>query len=250
MPFSIDEDLPRLRFERNPLRSVVWQMRFPPLLSIDGGALVGKFQAAIRAEYPLTARGAAVSAGDPAPWHFRDTTETWTVALHRDSLALETVDYVRFEDFRARLERLLTAAEETLEIAHTLRLGLRYVDHIDPPGARTPEHFARYLNEDLIGVVAGPRLSPHVVDALQFIRLRVSSHEMTVRHGFVGPLTGEPDAPFYLMDTDAYRHESASYDRSRCIEAVDGFKRHCWSFFRQSIRDELVDYMGPVKLDA
>jgi len=249
LSFSLDQDLPRLRFERNPLKSVVWQMRFPPLLSIDDGAVVGRFQAAIREEYPLAVRGEAV-AGAPAPWHFRDTTETWTVALFRDSLALETVDYLRFEDFRARLERLLAAAEEALEITHTLRLGLRYVDHIDPPGASTPEHFARYLNDDLIGVVAGPRLSPYVVDAVQFIRLRVSGHEMTVRHGFVGPLTGDPDAPYYLMDTDAYLHESASYDRARCMEAVDGFKRHCWSFFRQSIRDELVDYMRAVRIDA
>lgn len=250
MPFSLDEDMPRLRFERNPLESVVWQMRFPPLLSIDDGAHVGRFQAAIRAEYPLAERGPDAAAGGRPPWHFRDATDAWTVALHRDSLALETVDYTRFEDFRARLERVLAAAEETLEITHTLRLGLRYVDHIDPPGASTPEDFARYLNEDLIGVVAGPRLSPYVIDALQFIRLRISSHEMTVRHGFVGPLTGESDAPFYLMDTDAYRHEKEPYDRSRCMEVVDGFKRHCWSFFRQSIRDELVDYMRPVRLDA
>jgi uncharacterized protein (TIGR04255 family) len=247
--FSLDEDLPRLRFERNPLESVVWQMRFPPLLSIDDGAVVGRFQAAIGAEYPLAERGEG-GADAPAPWHFRDPTETWTVALFRDSLALQTVDYLSFEDFRARLERLLAAVEETLAVTHTLRLGLRYVDHIDPPDATTPEQFARYLNEDLIGVVAGPRLSPYVVDALQFIRLRVSSHEMTVRHGFVGPLTGEPGAPFYLMDTDAYRYESAPYDRSRCLEAVDGFKRNCWSFFRQSIRDELVDYMGAVRIDA
>lgn len=263
MPFDLEEDQPRLRFQRNPLKSVVWQMQFPPLLLVNDPAFVARFQSAIRSEYPLAEhrgrqfsvslgdQGATASA-DPAPWHFRDSPGAWTVALHQDFLALETNDYVRFEDFRARLERLLAVAEETLELTHTQRLGLRYVDHISPPGAKTPADFARYLNQDLIGLVAGPQLSPYVVDAVQFVRLNVSSHEMTLRHGFVGARTGHPEAPFYLIDMDAYQSEGEGrpYERTRCLASAEEFKRYCWNVFRQSIRDELVEHLQPVALNA
>lgn len=261
MPFSLEKDQPRLRFERNPLKSVVWQMQFPPLLSVHDPAFVARFQGAIRPEYPLSEpRGrhlsvtlgdqGATAGADPAPWHFHDVTGSWRVALHQDFLALETDDYVRFEDFRARLEWLLAVAEETLDLTHTQRLGLRYVDHISPPGAKSPADFARYLNEDLIGVVAGPQLSPYVVDAVQFIRINVSSHQMTLRHGFVGSETGHAEAPFYLIDMDAYQLEARAYDRTRCLGTAEEFKRYCWNVFRQSIRDELVEYLRPVALNA
>lgn len=261
VPFSLEEDQPRLRFERNPLESVVWQMRFPPLLLVDDLAFVAKFQAAIRDKYPLSERpdrrlpatsddSGETAEPDPAPWHFLDETEAWTVALHEEFLAIETSEYVRFEDFRARLEWLLATTEELLELTHTSRLGLRYIDRISLPGAKSPADFARYLNQDLIGVVAGGRLSPYVLEAMQFIRLGVSSHDMSVRHGFVGPGTGHEDAPFYLIDIDAYRFGPERYDRANCLETAEELKRYSWNFFRQSIQDELVEYLRPVGLDA
>ena len=261
MPFTLEEDQPRVRFRRNPLKTVVWQLRFPPVLLVNDPAFVARFQGAIRSEYPLLEpRGSqfnvaigeqGASAGaEPTPWQFRDDDGHWTVALHQDFLSLETNEYVRFEEFRDRLERLLIAAEETLRPTHIQRIGLRYVDHIQPTQARTPADFAQYLNQDLIGVVAGEELSPYVIDAIQFIRLNVSSHEMAIRHGFVGAETEHPEAPFYLIDTDAYQLGNRAYDRGYCLERTEEFKRYCWNVFRQSIRHELVDLLEPVPLDA
>jgi uncharacterized protein (TIGR04255 family) len=260
VPFSLEQDPPRERYRQNPLKSVVWQVRFPPLLLVNDPSFVAHFQAAIRTDYPLAeprASQVSVAVGqqgasatsEPAAWHFRDESGSWLVALHQQWLSLETEDYVQFEDFRDRLEALLVAAEPTLGLTHIERMGLRYVDQIQAAGASTPAQFARYLNDNLIGVVAGEQLSPYVIDAIQMIRLDVDQHQMTIRHGFVGTRTGHEDAPFYLIDTDAYEIGPRAYDRGYCLERTYDFKRYCWKVFRQSIRDELVELLQPMSIE-
>jgi uncharacterized protein (TIGR04255 family) len=259
VPFRLDEDQPRLNFAHNPLKTVVWQMRFPPLLAVNDPIFAAKFQAAIRADYPIAeprANHANVTVGEGASpgesgggaWHFRDEASEWVVALHQDFLSLETSNYIRFEDFRTRLERLLDTVEDELKPSHVTRLGLRYVDEIRPPNARNPADFTRYLNQDLIGVVAGKELASYVIDALQLIRLEVSPYNMTIRHGFVGPQAEHPDAPFYLIDTDAYELGTHPYSRTHCLERSEEFKRYCWNVFRQSIRDDLLPLLKPTPL--
>lgn len=262
MPFSLEQDQPRLRFENNPLKTVVWQLRFPTLLIARDEAVVARFQAALRDEYPIAERpanqisfvaaGSSVSAGssEATPWTFHDAEHNWIVGLHPDFVSLETKAYTQFEDFARRLEVLLQATEETVGLQYVNRLGLRYVDHIIQPGAASPADFARLLNDELIGVVAGDELSPLVIDAIQQIRLRHSDAEMAIRHGYVGEKTRLPEAPFYLIDIDAFDPEPRPYDRGGCLDRTWRFKRFCWNFFRQSVRDELVEALEPVEIHA
>lgn len=258
MAFDL-EDQPRTRFEKNPLKTVVCQLRFPQILKIDQGAFVADFQEAIRDDYPAAdPRGRTISVGpsdegiaagpvEPAPWQFQDESRDWVVALTRDYVSLETSTYRQFEDFISRFERILEAAEQTFGLRHFTRLGLRYVDQIKHEDAASPLDFRSLLNPELLGIVAGEKIAPYVVDAIQQVHLDIEgTSSLVIRHGFVGHQRHE-EGPFYLIDTDAFRLEPSPqpYDRAECISRAWEFKRHCWNFFRWSISKELFEYLGP-----
>ena len=119
---------PRVIYRRNPLAEVICQVRFPPILRIHSEPPAG-FQDRIRNQYPLYKESAgqafALSPNIPAeaarviqsvaPFRgrekheFSSADEVWSTTLGRDFLALRTVAYPRWEDFRQRLTLLFDA---------------------------------------------------------------------------------------------------------------------------------------------
>lgn len=252
------ENQERVRFENNPLQTVVWQLRFPPVWAVDDPAFAARLQKAFGDEYPRAeprasqiniqlGEGVAAGPGEPAPWIFRDDTGEWVVAVQRNFLSLETTNYSRFEDFEGRLTRLLTAAEAELGLRYVSRLGLRYVDRIRHEELQSPADSTRFLNPELLGLVAGKEIAPFVLDAMQQIRLDLPPGQLVIRHGYFGGVA--PEGPSYLIDIDAFSDEEQDYDRDACLDMTRAFKRHCWNFFRQSISDELAGYLEPRSLD-
>ncbi len=252
------EDQERVRFANNPLQTVVWQLRFPTVWAAEEPAFAARLQRALGDEYPRAeprasqiniqvGEGIAAGPGEPAPWIFRDDTGEWVVAVQRTFLSLETTNYTRFEDFEGRLMRLLAAAEGELGLRYVSRLGLRYVDRIRHEELQSPADSPRFLNPELLGLVAGQEIAPYVLDAMQQIRLALPPGQLMIRHGYLGQV--DPEGPSYLIDIDAFSDEDQPYDRQACIDITRAFKRHCWNFFRQSISDELAAYLEPRSLD-
>lgn len=81
---------------------------------------------------------------------FRSKDNQWSLTISEDMLALVTTAYDRFEGFANRLRRCLEIVDQIAEIHHGLinRIGLRYVDVIDPMPDKT---FRNYLQPSLHG---------------------------------------------------------------------------------------------------
>ena len=252
-------DQPRLIFERNPLQTVVVQVRFPPIFALEQPAGVASFQERIRDEYPQAeGRGqqvnvlvgpSGVSAPNTqlGPWRFLSEDGSWVAAVAPDFVSLETTSYLRFEDFAARANRLFIAAAETLGLSHRGRLGLRYINQLRHPDARTVVDWRRYLEDDLLGAVGGELLREHVVQAFQQIELALDAGRMTIRHGFVRE---DEQRSMYLLDLDAYDETMSPFKPDEIIEKMGVLKRWVWNAFRRSITDDLVKYLGPRDLNA
>lgn len=69
---------------------------------------------------------------DAPRWDFLDKSLRWNVLLSPEYLMLQTTEYDVFEGFLARWKAVLQAAAVTLEIPVVERLGLRYVDLVQP----------------------------------------------------------------------------------------------------------------------
>src|ERR1700730_2012320 len=108
----------RVTFAKNPLAEVVMQLTFPRLLEIDADLSLS-FQKGIQSEYPLLSAGKVIEvafdpekgadsrASESRRYEFFSADRKWQAVLTSEFVALTTSDYTRWEDFKARIRRLL-----------------------------------------------------------------------------------------------------------------------------------------------
>lgn len=137
--------LPRVRYNKSPLVEVVFQLRFPTILSINASQPVD-FQEKIRKDYPyfeeileeqneLNIQPAEMKAhlrriAGIKNYAFVSTDRTFKINLTASFIAFSTMAYTQWEDFSAEIKKLLALFEETYHPAFYTRIGLRYVDII------------------------------------------------------------------------------------------------------------------------
>jgi uncharacterized protein (TIGR04255 family) len=249
--------LPRVIFERNPLKIVVTQIRYPPIFALEQPAGVAPFQEAIRDEYPVAeARRQTVSVdlegmGSPGaqlgPWRFLSEDGNWVVGLAPDFISLETKAYRRFEGFEQRAARVLDVAVSTLRVSRCLRFGLRYVNEIEHPKALRVSDWKKFLHKELLGIAGGELLADRVVHAVQQIQVEIEGGKLTIRHGYLRRSNGQSQ---YLLDLDVYDDNQRELSPSDILATMRDYKEEVWTIFRNSITDELVSYLRPKNLEA
>lgn len=250
-------DTPRLMFERNPLQTVVMQVRFPAIYALEQPAGVASFQERIRSDYPraegraqqvsimVGPGGLGMPGAQLGPWRFTSDDGKWVAALAPDFVSLETTEYTRFEEFADRAQQLFQAAVDDLGLTHRGRLGLRYINQFRHPEATTAADWRRFLQENLLGAVGGELLRDRVIQAGQQIELQLEVGRMTLRHGF----TREDERSLYVLDLDAFDESDGNFDPSELVSMMWGFKRRIWTIFYRSMTEDLINYLGPTNLD-
>ena len=152
---------PPLRLERNPLIIVLAQARISPVLKLAEwipdiqerlrGEGFPRFSAVQQSKLAVTPDGQIAGQG---PWaestyHFADRETTSAVVLSTQAVTLETTTYSTFEDFLALWERVAGPILDVLKPDIIERVGLRYVDLIQPrPGERLED----WLQPGLMGL--------------------------------------------------------------------------------------------------
>src|SRR5690349_19499339 len=117
MPFPA---VKRVIYNKNPLAEVIFQARFPRFLAIDAEP-PAEFQRRIIADYPnyeqrnvvqilfaTTQEGRAPPSEVTGRMHlFSSKDRFWSVTLVGDYFSVSTKQYVRWEEFRERMETVL-----------------------------------------------------------------------------------------------------------------------------------------------
>lgn len=242
--------LPRVKLDRSPLVLVLVQARFSPQADLD--SLLPDFRKACEdLGYPVFRSGrvrtvnvAAVGPADTveAPrWDFLDKAMSWNVILAPEFLMLQTTQYPVFEDFLERWRQVLDAAR-SLGIPLVERLGLRYVDLIQPgPG----EQVSTYLDPALAGYEppagSGLERSFHTAATV----LKSAQGRMLVR---VSPATSpfppdldqlhlkglvQPSPGAVFLDFDHAAEENIDFDPSVVVAATDALHGAHEALFRK-----------------
>jgi uncharacterized protein (TIGR04255 family) len=248
---------PRVIFERNPLKIVVTQVRYPPIFALEEPARLAPVQEAIRAEYPLAGDRRQTVSIDPegiggpgaqlGPWRFLSEDGDWVVGVAPDFISLETKAYRRFEEFEDRAARVFEVAASTLHVSRCLRFGLRYVNEIEHAKAHRVSDWKKFLHEELLGITGGELLGDRVAQAVQQIQVDLDGGKLTIRHGYLRRSNAQSQ---YLLDLDAYDSNPRTFSPKEILATMRAYKKEIWTIFRNSITDDLVNYLQPKNLDA
>lgn len=246
-------DLPEVaheQFASPPLKAMLGQVRFPPILKIADPASVAPFQSAIAADFPTLTQEQQVqillgpaggSTGAQKLWRFTSTDGAWSVLLGTDTLTIEAewTQYTEYTAWRTRFEQVWQAALEHLRPSGVLYQGLRYIDHLerDLPG---PE-WATWINPDLLGAIRLSRFADSLDHALTDLRFRTDDGVLSFKHGIVA--LGANNAPGYLLDFDCFTQSAAGgIDTESMLSRFDGFHDIIWRLFRWSLTDEAIQH--------
>jgi uncharacterized protein (TIGR04255 family) len=263
MPFP---ETPRFIYDKNPLVEVVCQLRFPRILKIDADA-PAVFQEKIRREYPLFRENSVTDlklnlppeivkmSGGVFPssmrtgkgaYDFISADEKWKVGLTSEFIALSTLKYERWEDFKSHLEKPLNALIEIYEPSFFSRIGLRYKDLIrrEELGLGNSK-WAELLEPHIAGELGIDDIAASIREIAKQVRIHLPDNEGTVllQHGLVHDDESDSEEVYYLIDSDFSTTEQTEI--SHAIEKLNDFNQQSKRLFRWCITNRLHEAMGP-----
>jgi uncharacterized protein (TIGR04255 family) len=248
-------DIPAVEYERfpsPPLKAMLGQVRFPPVLKVAAPATLAAFQDSVRGRFTEYAEEqqfqVAFAAGQPPQattamtYRFSTADGNWSVLLAPDALTVEAAAggrYTSYEEFKELFALAWDAAAQHLAPARVVRQGLRYIDHLD--GDLPAPEWAEWVNPELLGPLAGETLSHGLEHALTEMRFRRSDGFLIFRHGISA--AGPENRPGYLMDFDYFTEEPlAALAAERVVARFDAFHDVLYAFFRWCVTPKALEH--------
>lgn len=259
MPFP---ESPRIIFRKNPLDSVVCQIRFPTILKIESEP-PAEFQDRVREEYPNFEEtlGAQLEArlklGEAPPsefmgqlaqlatrknYQFGSEDGSWKVNLTRDFIALTAQRYERWEQFRAKLQGPLDTLVNVYEPPYFSRIGLRYIDVIKRSVLNLANvEWKELLRPEILGVLASHDIGGHVRSFESKSEIRLSDEDSIVRviTGFAEAIDDKELC--YLIDSDFFTERKTPAQEA--LNKLDYFSIRGSRLFQWCITRRLYDAM-------
>jgi len=242
-----------------PLVTVIAQVRFSPILSVQDAQFVAPFQEAVRATYPVLSQEQAqslvvgpqgVAAGQKqVAWRFTNVDGAWRLSLAPEFVALETTAYTSRSNFMERMQAVLRAVGKHLDPAVVQRVGLRYIDRVtgDALGDIT-----ELIRSEMLGIVTTP-LSQYAQHAISEAVLDVPDNtgQLHARWGrlpadsTVDPNAIEPiNEPSWILDIDMFSNHHRPFAAAQLIEDLGRFAEHIYTMFRWSVTDQFLRRYG------
>jgi len=173
---------PALYLKRSPLVYVVAQVRFSAIVKME--QYIPDIQEKVRHEgFPKFSRGrvtevrieadreAQFTASDR--WEFQNKESTLGVVVSTGSLAVHTSKYNRYEEFEKTVDQSLRVLNVVASPSLVERIGLRYVDLVQPGDNET---FADYLQPGILGLDAARFQARNPLHRYQFTGRTEAGH--------------------------------------------------------------------------
>ena len=252
------ERLPRIQFSRNPLKVVIAQMRFPAELALAEPAAQTRMQAGLRDRYPLAqsidqmsiqvALGPQamqpVSQSRPSGVRFTSEGGEWAVTINPDALSLQATAYHDWDDFKSRFDHLLDVVLAEARIRRVDRLGLRFIDELSHPEARSLSEWSRFLEPSLLGTAATVQFSAIATRTTEQIVLEEGDDGAVITHAyFQNPPEASP-ASIFVLDTDGFSARPFGLDRDEIRIRLERYHDAAWNLFRETVRDPMIEWLG------
>lgn len=244
----------RVIYKKNPLVEVVCGISFPQLLEIGIEEPV-EFQKAIRSKYPILktqnkvfftfSQSETPHSKPEITYIFFSECERWMVSLSNNSISLSTVKYHRWEEFRTRLEEVVSIFNNIYQQSIYLRIGLRYKDIINRDNLDMKEiPWKDILSQEISnGILPTTVQGEENFDVQTIFTHPIPSGFVRVFHGVVKHQHTNEQA--YLIDGDFFLEKIGEFNVETMFKLFDEFNKHAGKLFRWSISNTLHDAMEP-----
>jgi uncharacterized protein (TIGR04255 family) len=225
------------------LTQVTAQLAFSAQSLLSEARGVALLQESLSEEYPrllseqqqtITAGpGGLVTSATPQ-WRMTDLSGDWSCVVGPEQLAVETTSYSDWSEMRGRLIAALNALSDLTRIRVRERIGLRYVNLIDPGPDGS---YSNRLRPDLLGLPAREGWRENVRAFLAQTVLEDENVTLVVRSGMGANITNPEDK--FVVDIDCYDENAGVYDVDSTMKDFDAFNDVAYRCFCSCVTDDL-----------
>jgi uncharacterized protein (TIGR04255 family) len=262
MPFP---ETRRVIYRRNPLKEVICQLRFPPILRIETSP--ADFQDMVRSEFPeftqnletlgltpssLISRfpleiAQQINLAKSVNYEFSSADGAWKTNLARNFVSLSTKAYERWETFREKLEIPLRALIQVYEPHSFSRIGLRYIDVIQRSRLGLDDvSWSELLRPELLGLMGSRDMADTIRAFQSSYELELENERDMVRIVSGFSEDGQDPEKCYVIDSDFFTSEPIALGDA--MRKLDYFNVRASRLIRWCITETLHTAMEPSDL--
>jgi uncharacterized protein (TIGR04255 family) len=187
--------------------------------------------------------------GQGLAYEFVDKEGEWKLVLSSDFLALSTLKYRQWEDFRSRLSAAIDLLVRYYTPSHFTRVGLRYQDIVIRSELGLENcPWRELLQPSVLGIFATNDLPEEEFSeaiSLFACHLDYAGAIVRVRHGLAK--TNESEELGYLLDADFYTENLTEIKDA--IGYLNLFNREAGNLFRWCITEKLHRALEPQPIE-
>jgi uncharacterized protein (TIGR04255 family) len=250
-----------VKYKKNFLTKVVLRIDFQPIPTLLSDRTT-PFSEDIKERFPLVNAiqttqlqvtfGSVGSAFDQQRlgWLWQHTSENGKriVALAPQYLALEynAGEFVDFAEFRDTVRFVLNAFDERFGVKQYTRLGLRYIDEIDP-GTGDPLDWHNIISADLVTSVTAGMLGDFKMNrSMHQVIAGTGDLVIVFNYGIHNPDYPSPVARrLFVLDLDVA--VTGEITQGDALARIDEMNARSEAIFEASIQDGLREIMGIVE---
>ena len=250
-----------MKYKKNFLTNVVFQLRFSPVLAMDNQGL-GKFQQNVKSILPQLKEGkeldieTKMSLKEPISTQVKETRPRWTffsqdkekiLAITTKEFTLEYRRYLDIEETSSDFEALWTKFQEVYEVSQVDRIGLRYINQVKIPSG-DPLDWEGYVHDNLVDATLGPSqlTGERLARSMHAINWTNEDHRITFQFGLHNSDFPEAIAKKeFILDYDCYT--VGPVDGSEASKFLRIFNEIIGKLFEACIGQKLRDFMGVEK---
>lgn len=249
----------RVKYKNCPLVEVIFQLRFPTILSINTKQ-PAEFQEKIRRDYPyydegieeqnellLNANGKAaqVKTNQNKNYSFISIDETYKVNLTSTFIAISTRKYTQWEEFSVKVEQVVKAFQEVYEVPFYTRIGLRYIDVIQRSVLNlTSEKWSDLIKPHVLGIVT--QFEDGMNSYMSQAEFKDAADGVWTKTHFELVNVNNNTEDSLLIDCDYFKPETTKTDMM--MDVANMLHEHSSSFLMTAITEKLDKAMESEEL--
>ncbi|MGV9502674.1 TIGR04255 family protein [Streptomyces sp. NPDC003642] len=176
-------------------------------------------------------------------WQMRSSDGGWIVNVQPDHFAIETTAYEGWEEFKQRLEKLISAVNEHVSPSLRHRVGLRFVNQITHPSVEGPHDWREWIGETIYQGQLYESVADSLRAAMQVFEVATpDGNTLVMRHGFQAPSQGEPRT--YILDNDCSQTGSLKFDAPALMQTVESLHKLSLRAFEMGTSPALRKYLS------